>query len=268
MHRRSALALLSAAAAAPALAGCAPLASAARAAVSDIRPVNPARDRRLVPAGPGLALDLAAYEPGLRPTYPFTLPDLPYAADALERAIDAATMREHHGRHHQAYVNGLNAALEDRPELHRMPLDALLRAPATLPEAIRLRVLDQGGGHLNHAMFWRMLSPEQTEPAGALADALVARFGSVEAFQEAFRRAATGLFGSGWVWLARGPEGTLEIVSTGYQEPPHAYGWRPLFGLDVWEHAYYLRYQSRRAEYVDAVWRVVNWPHVARLFAG
>lgn len=264
MHRRHVLALLAAGAAAPALAGCQTLGAAANV----VRPTNPARDRRLVPTGPGVALDLALYTPNAAPTYPFDLPDLPYPYDALDRSIDEATMREHHTRHHRAYVNGLNAALEERPELQGRRLDDLLRNPAGLPEPVRLRILDQGGGHLNHAMFWHMLAPDGGgEPSGRLADAIRSRWGSFSAFREAFKAAATGLFGSGWVWLARGAEGQLEIVSTGYQEPPHAYGWRPVLGLDVWEHAYYLRFQSRRGDYVDAFWNVVDWGHCARLFA-
>ncbi|MEM1117370.1 MAG: superoxide dismutase [Bacteroidota bacterium] len=195
------------------------------------------------------------------------MPDLPYAPDALEAAIDAETMRVHHGRHHQGYTNNLNAALEGAPDLQQQPLIELLRDVPALPEAVRLAVLNNGGGYLNHALFWSMMRPGGGEPSGPLADAIARDFGSVDAFKQRFADAATGVFGSGWAWLVRDAEGALQVIQTTEQDPPHAFGFVPVLGVDVWEHAYYLRYQNRRAEYLDRWWSVVNWDQAAANYA-
>ncbi|MEO0557195.1 MAG: superoxide dismutase [Bacteroidota bacterium] len=200
--------------------------------------------------------------------YPYALPDLPYAPDALDTAIDAETMRIHHGRHHQGYTNNLNRALEAYPELQGQPLLELLGNVSALPEAIRLAVLNNGGGYLNHALFWPMMRPGGGgAPTGALADAIDQTFGSLDALKQRFKDAATGVFGSGWAWLARDGAGTLEVIQTTEQDPPHAFGFVPVLGVDVWEHAYYLRYQNRRGDYVDRWWSVVDWEQAARNYA-
>jgi superoxide dismutase, Fe-Mn family len=197
---------------------------------------------------------------------PFTLPPLPYAQDALEPHIDATTMGIHHGKHHQAYVTNLNAAIEKAPTLAEWSLEALNTRIAEVPEAVRTAVRNNGGGHWNHSFFWTSLSPAGGgAPTGALADAITASFGSFDAFKEQFGAAAMGRFGSGWAWLIqRG--GGLAIVSTPNQDNPMMDGAAPgdiLLGLDVWEHAYYLKYQNRRADYVGAFWNVVDWQAVA-----
>jgi len=199
--------------------------------------------------------------------YPFTLPDLPYAADALEAAIDTQTMQIHHDRHHQGYVSGLNRALEPYPDLQTRTLAELVGGWEALPDAVRTAVRNTGGGHLNHSLFWPSLSPSGGgEPSGVLDDALRIRFGTFGAFREEFSRASGSVFGSGWGWLVSGAGGRLEIVSTPNQDNPLSRGMTPLLGLDVWEHAYYLRYQNRRADYVQAFWDIVNWDEVGRRF--
>jgi Fe-Mn family superoxide dismutase len=200
---------------------------------------------------------------------PFTLPALPYAFDALEPHVDATTMQIHHGKHHQAYVTNLNAQLEKAPDLAAWSLDDLCTRIAEVPEGVRGPVRNNGGGHWNHSLFWQLLAPGAGgAPDGALGDAITAAFGSFDAFKEQFAAAAMGRFGSGWAWLVRRGTG-LAITSTPNQDNPLMDGAAPgdvLLGLDVWEHAYYLKYQNRRADYVAAFWHVVHWAEVARRF--
>ena len=202
---------------------------------------------------------------------PHTLPSLPYAFDALEPHIDAQTMQIHHGKHHQAYVTNLNAALDKQPELHQKPLDALLAGIATVPEAIRTAVRNNGGGHWNHSMFWQIMGPKAGgEPKGALADAIKSAFGDFAKFKEQLAAAGVGRFGSGWAWLLR-DGGKLSITSTPNQDNPLMDGKKAsdiILGLDVWEHAYYLKYQNRRPDYITAWWNVVNWGEVAKRYGG
>ncbi len=194
------------------------------------------------------------------------LPKLPYAYDALEPHIDARTMEIHHTKHHQGYVNNLNAALEKAPNLQKTSLEELLRGIATVPEAIRTAVRNHGGGHANHTLFWQVMAPKAGgAPTGKLADALTKTFGGVDAFKEQFGAAAGSRFGSGWAWLVV-HDGKLAVESTANQDSPIMDGKTPILGLDVWEHAYYLHYQNRRADYIKAWWNVVNWPEVARRF--
>ncbi|GAA5527597.1 superoxide dismutase [Herpetosiphon gulosus] len=194
----------------------------------------------------------------------FELPALPYATDALEKAIDAQTMEIHHGKHHAAYVNNLNAALEKYPELQSKSLHELISDLNSLPEDIRTAVRNNGGGHANHSLFWNILSPNGGgEPTGKLGDEINATFGSLDAFKEQFAKAATTRFGSGWAWLVRTSEGKLAVTSTANQDSPVMEGQTPLLGLDVWEHAYYLRYQNRRPDYIKTWWEVLDWNKVA-----
>jgi Fe-Mn family superoxide dismutase len=200
-----------------------------------------------------------------------SLPPLPYAPDALEPHIDAQTMQIHHGKHHQAYVTNLNAALDKQPELHAKSLDELLAGIAAVPESIRTAVRNNGGGHWNHSMFWQIMGPGAGgEPMGALAQAIAASFGDFAKFKEQFAAAGTGRFGSGWAWLIR--DGSkLAITSTPNQDNPLMDGRKPadiVLGLDVWEHAYYLKYQNRRPDYITAWWNVVNWRAVESRFGG
>ena len=198
---------------------------------------------------------------------PHTLPALPYDFAALEPHIDAQTMQIHHDKHHQAYVTNLNAALDKHPELYAKSLDDLLRGIATVPEDIRTAVRNHGGGHHNHSLFWTVMAPRAGgEPSGALADALKKAFGDYSKFKESLAAAAAGRVGSGWAWLTVSG-GKLEISSTANQDSPLMDGKTPILGLDVWEHAYYLKYQNRRPDYITAWWNVVNWPEVARRFA-
>ena len=191
-----------------------------------------------------------------------SLPPLPYPADALEPRIDRQTMEIHHGKHHNAYVTNLNAALEKHPELQSKSLDDLLKSLNSVPEGIRTAVRNNGGGHWNHTMFWQIMGPNGGgQPAGAIADAINSSFGGFDKFKEEFKKAAVGRFGSGWAWvIASG--GKLTIESTPNQDTPLMDGKKPVFGLDVWEHAYYLKYQNRRPDYIDAWWNVVNWAEV------
>jgi Fe-Mn family superoxide dismutase len=200
---------------------------------------------------------------------PHTLAPLPYAFDALEPHIDAQTMQIHHGKHHQAYVTNLNTALDKQPSLHTKPLEDLLSGLGGIPEEIRTPVRNNGGGHWNHTLFWQLMAPNAGgEPSGALADAINAAFGSFASFKEKFAAAAMGRFGSGWAWLVSDGR-KLSITSTPNQDNPLMDGVSPgriLLGLDVWEHAYYLKYQNRRADYITSWWNVVNWNAVgARL---
>lgn len=198
---------------------------------------------------------------------PHALLPLPYAFDALEPVIDAKTMEIHYTKHHQTYVDKLNEALMKYPDLEGKTVEELVADLEMLPEDIRTAVRNHGGGHLNHMLFWQILSPasagsgQAPEPTGKLKDAIVATFGSFTVFQEKFTAAALGRFGSGWAWLVS-DGGTLGIVSTANQDNPLTDGKTPLLGLDVWEHAYYLKYQNKRADYVKAFWSVVHWPEV------
>ena len=197
----------------------------------------------------------------------FELPALPYAYDALEPHIDAKTMEIHHGKHHAAYVNNLNAALEKHPELAEKSLEELLSAVDALPADIRNAVRNNGGGHANHALFWQLMSAKGGgEPEGRLAKAINETFGSFDEFKKQFAAAAATRFGSGWAWLVLNREGKLEVTSTPNQDPPIMEGKFPILGLDVWEHAYYLNYQNRRPDYVQAFFNVVNWDKVADLY--
>ncbi|MFO7693170.1 MAG: superoxide dismutase [Vicinamibacterales bacterium] len=195
------------------------------------------------------------------------LPALPYAHDALEPFIDTMTMQIHHGKHHSAYVTNLNAALEQYPDFQKHGIDDLIRNIANVPEAIRTAVRNNGGGHANHAMFWQIMAPKAGgDPSGPLADGIKASFGTFEAFKGEFKKAALGRFGSGWAWLVNNG-GKLAIESTPNQDSPVMEGRQAVMGIDVWEHAYYLKYQNRRADYVDAWWSVVNWSEIAKRYS-
>ena len=195
------------------------------------------------------------------------LPKLPYPADALEPYLDRLTMEIHHGKHHGAYVTNLNKALEGQTALQSKPVEELLRGIREVPESIRQAVINNGGGHANHTLFWNLLAPKGGgEPAGELATAINSTFDSFSNFKEKLADAGLKRFGSGWAWLARSPNGRLEICSTANQDSPLLEGKRPLLGIDVWEHAYYLKYQNRRADYLAAIWNVINWTEVARQF--
>ena len=197
----------------------------------------------------------------------FTLPPLPYAPDALEPHIDKTTMEIHHGKHHNAYVTNLNKALESAPDLASKSLAELLANNcAIVPEAIRTAVRNNGGGHANHSMFWTIMGPGAGgAPTGALAEAITGAFGGFDQFKEKFAAAATTRFGSGWAWLLN-KGGKLEITSSANQDSPLMEGIEPVMGLDVWEHAYYLKYQNRRPDYIGAFWSVVNWAEVSKRF--
>jgi Fe-Mn family superoxide dismutase len=198
---------------------------------------------------------------------PFTLPALPYAHNALEPHVDAQTMEIHHGKHHQAYVNNLNAAVEKAAELAAWDLDRLCRDIAKVPESVRGAVRNNGGGHWNHSLFWKGLAAKGGgEPAGALGAAIGKAFGDFAKFREQFKAAAVGRFGSGWAWLVAAKDGALTIESTPNQDNPLMEGRHAVLGLDVWEHAYYLKYQNRRPDYVDAVWNVVNWGEATKRY--
>ncbi len=197
------------------------------------------------------------------------LPPLPYAFDALEPHIDAQTMEIHHDKHHATYVNKLNDALADHADLQSKSLEDLLKGMATLPDSVRGAVNNHGGGHLNHSIFWKNLSPSGGgAPDGALADAITASFGGFDDFKTKFSAAAGTHFGSGWGWLCVDGNGKLMVKSFPNQTSPLTEGLTPILGLDVWEHAYYLKYQNRRPEYVSAFWNIVNWSDVAERFAG
>ncbi|MCL4786868.1 MAG: superoxide dismutase [Verrucomicrobia bacterium] len=203
----------------------------------------------------------------LQPPAPFTLPPLPYASDALEPHIDAQTMEIHHGRHHKAYVDNLVKAVAEFPDLSRKSIEDLVKELNSVPEKIRTAVRNNGGGHYNHALFWQMMKKDGGgEPKGELAKAMASSFGSFAAFKEAFARAGLGQFGSGWAWLVV-QQGKLAIQATPNQDSPITQGAQPLLGVDVWEHAYYLKYQNRRADYINAWWNVVNWDFVADRYA-
>lgn len=197
---------------------------------------------------------------------PFELPALPYSYEALEPNIDARTMEIHHTKHHAAYVNNLNSALEKYPNLANKTLDDLISDPDTLPEDIRTAVRNNGGGHYNHSIFWLIMAPNAGgEPTGDLADAIKGSFGSFEGFKDTFSKAAATRFGSGWAWLGM-KDGKLAVISMPNQDAPLMAGLSPILGIDVWEHAYYLKYQNRRADYISNWWNVVNWNEVARRY--
>jgi Fe-Mn family superoxide dismutase len=199
----------------------------------------------------------------------FTLPPLPYAPDALEPHIDKLTMEIHHGKHHNAYVTNLNKALESAPALAGKTIEELLANNcAIVPENIRTAVRNNGGGHINHSMFWKIMGPHAGgAPVGKVAQAIVGSFGSFDTFKEKFNAAGVGRFGSGWAWLLKTASG-VEIISTANQDSPIMEGKNPVFGCDVWEHAYYLKYQTRRPDYLAAWWNVVNWKEIENRFNG
>jgi len=200
-------------------------------------------------------------------TYPYTLPALPYDFGALEPHVDTQTMQIHHGKHHQAYVTNLNAALEKAPEWQKASLDDLLAALPRVPESVRTALRNNGGGHWNHSFFWTLMGPNAGgAPSGPLADAITKSFGGFDAFKQQFQAAAMGRFGSGWAWLIAGPGG-LTIESTPNQDNPLMEGKTAILVIDVWEHAYYLKCQNRRADYVSAWWNVVRWDVVAAEYA-
>ena len=191
-----------------------------------------------------------------------SLPALPYPTDALEPHIDKMTMEIHHGKHHQAYVTNLNAALDKHPDLHAKSVEDLLRSINTVPEDIRTAVRNNGGGHANHSMFWQVMGPNAGgAPSGKIADAINGSFGGFDKFKEELKKAGVGRFGSGWAWVID-QGGKLAIESTPNQDSPLMEGKKPVFGIDVWEHAYYLKYQNRRPDYITAWWNVVNWAEV------
>ena len=199
--------------------------------------------------------------------YPAQLPPLPYDYAALGKAIDEDTMRLHHDRHHAAYVKNLNEALAQQANLQSRSVEALLRDLNSVPENIRTKGRNNAGGHLNHTMFWQLMSPDGGgQPSGEIAQAINQTFGSFDKFKEQFNQAGGDRFGSGWVWLVRNPQGQLQITTTPNQDNPIMDGSYPIMGNDVWEHAYYLRYQNRRAEYLTNWWNVVNWQEVNRRF--
>jgi len=201
------------------------------------------------------------------PAGPFKLPELPYAYDALEPYFDAETMHLHHDKHHQAYVNGLNTAVASHPELAGKTVEELVANLSTVPEAVRKAVENSGGGHANHSFWWPTLGKGSSAPKGELAKAIDAKFSSLPAFQEAFTKSALGVFGSGWAWLVKMPDGTVAIETTPNQDSPLTAGHKPVLGIDVWEHAYYLKYHNVRADYVKAFFQVLNWDYVSGQFA-
>jgi Fe-Mn family superoxide dismutase len=197
----------------------------------------------------------------------FTLPNLPYPTEALEPSIDKMTMEIHHGKHHKAYVDNLNKALESQSALASKPINQLLRDINQVPENIRQAVINNGGGHANHTMFWEIMGPGAGgQPSGALADDIKATFGDFATFQSQLKQAGVGRFGSGWAWLVLA-DGKLKIISTPNQDNPLMQNQVPILGVDVWEHAYYLKYQNRRPDYLDAWWNVVNWKAVDKRYA-
>lgn len=198
----------------------------------------------------------------------FELKPLPYPSDALEPHIDARTMEIHHGKHHATYVTNLNNALKDQPELASRSLEQILSHLSEVPEAIRTAVRNNGGGHWNHELFWNLMTPGGSDkPTGELAKAIDAAFGNFDEFRAKLKTAGLGRFGSGWAWLVANQDGSLAITSTPNQDNPLMEGKHAILGVDVWEHAYYLNYQNRRADYLDAWWNVLNWDVVAKLYS-
>jgi Fe-Mn family superoxide dismutase len=197
----------------------------------------------------------------------YVLPALAYAFDALEPHIDARTMEIHHDKHHGTYVTNLNNALAKYPDLQNKPIEELIKNLNSVPDDVRTAVRNNGGGHLNHTLFWQWLKQGGSQPTGELLQALNSTFGSLDTFKDQLNKAGLGRFGSGWAWLVLDKTGKLAITSTANQDNPLSDGLTPLFGVDVWEHAYYLKYQNRRADYLGAIWNVVNWEAVAKLYA-
>jgi Fe-Mn family superoxide dismutase len=197
----------------------------------------------------------------------YEVPPLPYDYSALEPYIDTQTMHLHHDKHHQAYVTNLNAAIDKAPELAKLTVEDLMKGLENVPEAVRATVRNNGGGHINHTMFWTIMAPNAGgEPRGAVGDAIKSTFGDFASFKEKFNDAGLKQFGSGWAWLVRDSAGKLKIMSTPNQDNPLTQGFYPVMGNDVWEHAYYLKYQNRRADYLKEWWNVVNWPEVNQRF--
>ena len=197
----------------------------------------------------------------------YTLPKLPYAFDALEPYIDARTMEIHYTKHHQKYVDELNAAIEKHPELFKNDPASLIANLDAIPKDIREAVQNNGGGHVNHSFFWQLMKKNGGgNPQGTIADAITQKFGSFSAFQELFNTAAKKRFGSGWAWLSIDKNGELQVSSTANQDSPLSTGWAPILGLDVWEHAYYLKYQNKRPDYIDAWWNVIDWEFVEEMY--
>ena len=198
----------------------------------------------------------------------YELPPLTYPINALEPHIDSKTMEIHHDKHHQAYITNATTALKDSPELLALPVEELLADLSVVPEAIRTAVRNNAGGHANHSLFWKILGPDAGgAPTGDLASAIDAKFGSYDAFKEKIQTSGATRFGSGWAWLVVNKSGELEVISTANQDSPIMDGHKPIFGVDVWEHAYYLNYQNRRPDYLKAIWNVVNWNEVAKYYA-
>jgi Fe-Mn family superoxide dismutase len=197
-----------------------------------------------------------------------TLPPLPYDYGALEPHIDARTMEIHYSKHHQAYVTNLNNALKDHPQLQGKPIEALIADLGSVPDAIRTAVRNNGGGHANHSLFWQIMKPGGGgDPSGGVAQAITADLGGFTAFKDSLAKAGMGRFGSGWAWLIAGTDGKLTVSSTANQDSPIMDGQTPIMGVDVWEHAYYLKYQNRRADYITAWWNTLNWDEINRRFA-
>lgn len=195
------------------------------------------------------------------------LPELPYAYDALEPYVDTETMKIHHTKHHQGYINKFNAALANYPELQQKNITELLESLDSLPEDVQSAVRNNGGGYYNHALFWKMMTPTSSQaPAGTLIDAINEKFGSFDLFKEQFSKAALTVFGSGWAWLAIDVDNNLSIMTTSQQDSTLLNGRQPILGLDVWEHAYYIKYQNKRPDYIAAWWNVVNWEFVQELY--
>ncbi|MDJ0734613.1 MAG: superoxide dismutase [Nostocaceae cyanobacterium] len=243
LNRRHFLFLLTASASVFALDGC---------ATAQENPPNPTPTPTTPPSQPEGAIKL---------------PPLPYAKDALEPHIDAKTMEFHHDKHHAAYVRNLNAALDKHPELKSKTVEDLLQKLDNVPADIRTTVRNNGGGHVNHSMFWKIMTPNGGgEPTGAIADAIQENFGSFAELKKQFNQAGAKRFGSGWVWLVRTQDGKLEVISTANQDSPLSQGKYPIMGNDVWEHAYYLKYQNRRKDYLEAWWNVVNWDEINQRF--
>jgi superoxide dismutase, Fe-Mn family len=215
----------------------------------------------------GLPAGQAAAAPPAAPTGPFTLPPLPYAYDALEPNLDATTMHLHHDKHHQAYINNLNTAVASHPDLAGKSVEELVANLTVVPEAIRTTVRNNGGGHANHSFWWPTLGKGGAAPTGELAKAIEAKFGTQAAFQDKMTAAAMSVFGSGWAWLVKLPGGAVAIETTPNQDTPLTENLTPVLGIDVWEHAYYLKYQNKRIEYVKAFFQVLNWDYVSGQFA-
>jgi Fe-Mn family superoxide dismutase len=213
------------------------------------------------------ASQAGAPAPAAPPTGPFTLSALPYAYDALEPSFDAETMHLHHDKHHQTYVNNLNVAAAAHPELAGKSVEELISNLAGVPDAVRTAVRNSGGGHANHSFWWPTLGKGGAAPTGELAKAIDAKFGTLSAFQEKLTASAMGVFGSGWAWLVKLPDGTVAIETTPNQDSPLTSSHKPILAIDVWEHAYYLKYQNRRVEYVKAFFQVLNWDYVSGQFA-